>query len=514
MRAFLDETYDKQLKILSYIDDKKNIVTIKQIADSTKLSEKTVLQTIRKFEQEFSHSESHFQIIYSNKSIKGIYAENLDLIEISSGYMKKSVLYKMIRNIFLYEKVEVKKFCDLEYISPPTFSRYRQRLATILNKFGLKLSRDNQIHGEELKIRNFFYLFFFHSSSEWEFTIQEYAEIETYLYREIPSWHTNNKIRQRKICLLIYISNVRASQKHYYENKTMTKLSKCANDEYGNDFEYLDGVFDYFFSKKNRTIEQVWNELSFVQLFLYKESLNNEKIDYDQYENYFNIQNFSFIEQSNLLTKKIIQTFFSEVNTDSRKLYLQIRQEIDKLHIAVSSFYINPHFFYYVYDSANFYYHDDAEIKIVEQVNKIVAELIEEPSYKLFWNQLNKNISKEEFVNELYPIVYTLLHAFQQYSYKKVKVMIQNSKIYMEGIISNKLMLIFGDRIQLVKDFRNTPDILITDMHVSDKPKPTKEIFVSSFSDFIDFNNAVDGIKNEIIKKYNQREFKREIMTV
>lgn len=509
MRAFLDETYDRQLKILSYIDNKKTIATIKQISDNTNLSEKTVLQIIRKFEQEFSLSDNQFQIIHANKSIRGIYAENLDLMEIASGYVKKSVLYKMIRSIFLYEKVDAKKFCDLEFISPATFSRYRQRLTTILKKFDLKLSRDNQILGDELKIRNFFYLFFSRSSSNWEFSSQEYGEIETYIYKKIPTWQANNKIKQRKICLIIYISNVRSSQKHYYDNKVMTRLSKRAIEEYHDGFEYLKGLFDYFLLKKNRTIEQVWNELSFVQLFLYKESLSNEKIDYDQYETYFNEQNFLFVKQSNLLTEKIIQTFFANLDIDRKKLFLQIRQEIDKLHIDLSTFYINPTIFYYIYDRDNFFYRDMAEIKMIEQIKNIVNELIGDPSYQVLWNHFKRNINEDIFVNELYLIIYTLLNKLQQYTYKTVKVMIQNSKVFIEGIISNKLLLIFGDRIQLVKDFRNPPDILITDVHISDKPKQTKEIFVSSFSDFVDFNSAVDEIKKEIINQYSQREIQR-----
>lgn len=514
MRAFLDETYDRQLKILSYIDNKKKVVTIKQISDDTNLSEKTVLQIIRRFEQELDFQEHQFQIIHSNKSIRGIYAENLDLMRISSGYVKKSVLYKMIRNIFLYEKVDVKKFCELEYISPPTFSRYRQRLVTILKQFGLRLSRENQIHGDEMKIRNFFYQFFSQSSSEWEFSLQEYREIETYIYKQINTWQANNKIKQRKICLLVYISNVRSSQRHYCENNIMTQLTKQLNMDYHSDYKYLSGLFGYFLSKKNRTLEQVWSELAFIQLFLYIEDLSDETIDYDNYEAYFSEQNFSFIKQSNLLTETIITTFFSEIDTTDKKLFLQIRQEIDKMHLVLSEFYIDSRIFYYVYDPVNFYYRDSFEDKIFEQVKQIVAELIEEPKYQYLWSQLKRNTNEEAFVNYLYLIVYALLSKLQQYTYKTVKVMIQNSKLFIEGIISNKLRLIFGDRIQLVDGFRNNPDILITDVYLPDTPKQTKELFVSSFSDLVDFNSAVDGIKKEIINQYDQRVVKKNSINV
>nr|OTP50104.1 hypothetical protein A5881_001519 [Enterococcus termitis] len=89
MRAFLDENYDKQLKILSYIDQKKQVVSIKQISVHTNISEKTVLQIIRKFEHESFFSSDQLEITYANKSIKGISGENLDLMTIATEYFIK-----------------------------------------------------------------------------------------------------------------------------------------------------------------------------------------------------------------------------------------------------------------------------------------------------------------------------------------------------------------------------------------------------------------------------------------
>ncbi|MEI5990652.1 hypothetical protein A5881_002157 [Enterococcus termitis] len=498
MRAFLDENYDKQLKILSYIDQKKQVVSIKQISVHTNISEKTVLQIIRKFEHESFFSSDQLEITYANKSIKGISGENLDLMTIATEYFKKSVLYKMIRSIFLYEKVDVKKFCELEYISAPTFSRYRQRLSVILTSFDLKLTRDNQIFGDELKIRNFYFLFFSYGSSQWLFSQHEYHEIETYIYNSVEKWHTLNRVRQQKICLLVFISNIRSSQKHYFNNEMLIKLAK--RDK----FEYKKVVLDYFIFKKNRTLDQAWQELSAIQLFVYKENLIEVKFDYESYESYFNEQNFPFVEQSNLLTDRIIQSFFIGAKATNVKNFLRVRQEIDRMHLTFSTCYVDLSIFYYVYDSTNYYYRDEAEQEIVKKIEKIVNELTTSTIYKAWWEQLN--IERAAFINSLYLLVYTLLNELQEYQYEPVKVMVQNSKVFIENILTNKLDLIFGDRVQLVTGFRDEPEILITDVQLQGTPEQTSTVFVNSFSDFSDINNAINVITKANLKNFGQRK--------
>lgn len=506
MRAFLDDVYDRQLKILSYIDSEKKILSIKKISEKTKFSQKTVLQIIRKFEQDLSFPEYRFQVIYANKSIKGVYAENLDLMKIASNYTKKSVLYKMIRNIFLYEKVDAKKFCEIEFISLPTFSRYRRRLAGILKNVGLKLSRNNQIEGEELKVRNFYFSFFTYSSSQWEFSQQEYREIETHIYKDVEAWQTLDQIKQRKVCLLIFISNIRSSQKHHCLNGILTELSKRDH------FEYKEVLLDYFNSKKNRTVDQTWHDLSFVQLIMWKEGLIEEKIIYDEYESYFNEENFSFIPQSNLLTGRIMQAFFSGGPGKNNEKFLRIRQEIDNMHLLFSTCYIDPSVFQFVYDPANFYYHDAAEKKIVEEVQKIADELTTSTIYQTWWNQLN--VEKNSLVNYLFLIIYALLNELHEYQYDPVRIMVQNSKAFIPEIICNKLALIFGDRIKFVSNLRSEPVILITDVHLSDMLEPTREVFVSSFSNFSDINNAINEIKIEVLKQYGQRKIVKQLTQI
>ncbi|WP_348921142.1 helix-turn-helix domain-containing protein [Enterococcus rotai] len=497
MRAFLDEAYDRKLKVLSYINKQRKVVSIKNISENTKFSEKTVLQIIRQFEQEFHSSSDQFQISYVNKTIKGIITENLDVMSIAAKYLENSILYKIIYSIFLYEKVDVKKFCELEYISPSTFSRYRQRLASILKKFDLKLSRVNEVTGDELKIRNFFFSFFSNASNQWVFKPEEYREIENSICKKVKYWSSLNDVKKSRICLLIYISN-RRSPINNCDNGILVELSKKS------EFSYKEALADYFRSKKNRSQEQIWQEVSYIQLFMYKEELLTEKIQYDQYEAFFNKENFSFTESSNLLTEKIINIFFSGNNIkENSKLYFRIRQEIDKLHLILSTCYIDTNVFRYIYEPNISYYFDKAEKEVIEQIKQIVTELELSSIYWEWWKKLD--LDKSVLVEHIYLAIYMLLNEIHQYTFPRVKVMIQTSKAFAETIMTNKVELVFTNRVQVVQNLADNPDVLITDIRLSGASGSTKVIYTNSLFDVHDFSKVVDEIEQEILKKYYHR---------
>ncbi|WP_239644653.1 hypothetical protein [Enterococcus crotali] len=174
------------------------------------------------------------------------------------------------------------------------------------------------------------------------------------------------------------------------------------------------------------------------------------------------------------------------------------------MHLTFSTCYVDLSIFYYVYDSTNYYYRDEAEQEIVKKIEKIVNELTTSTIYKAWWEQLN--IERAAFINSLYLLVYTLLNELQEYQYEPVKVMVQNSKVFIENILTNKLDLIFGDRVQLVTGFRDEPEILITDVQLQGTPEQTSTVFVNSFSDFSDINNAINVITKANLKNFGQRK--------
>nr|OTO07832.1 hypothetical protein A5880_002102 [Enterococcus sp. 4G2_DIV0659] len=271
------------------------------------------------------------------------------------------------------------------------------------------------------------------------------------------------------------------------------------------EFDYKEALVNYFRSKKNRSQEQIWQEVSFIQLFMYKEDLLTEKIQFDQYTSFFNEENFSFIKSSNLLTEKIINTFFLNTEGEPEKLFLRIRQEIDKMHLILSTCYIDVSVFSYVYDPINCYYRDKTEEELIEHIHQILEDLQLSSTYKSWWRDLK--IEKTSLVEYIYLIVYMLLNEMQEYTFPPVKVMVQNSKAFAETIMANKVALVFTDRVQLVEGLQDQPDVLITDTHLPEVSDTTRIVFTNSFSSLSDFNKIIDEIKQEILKKYSHRTF-------
>lgn len=241
MRIFLDDIYDRRINVLSYVDNQRREVSLAEIAKATNLSKKTVSMIIKQFEQELDVSKEQFEVYYTNQTIQGVYANNLDIVSISNNHLKHSILYKMIKHIFLMEKIDAITFCDIEFISPATFSRHRRKLQKILNQCELSLTRTNEMRGDELRIRNFFFLFFSNALNSWEFDEDSYVEIRGYLSSHIEEWNNIDSIKKRKLCLLIYICNVRFSQKKNIEKSILSKLSEQFRAG-----RYTTLFFDYF----------------------------------------------------------------------------------------------------------------------------------------------------------------------------------------------------------------------------------------------------------------------------
>lgn len=500
MRIFLDDIYDRRINVLSYVDNQRREVSLAEIAKATNLSKKTVSMIIKQFEQELDVSKEQFEVYYTNQTIQGVYANNLDIVSISNNHLKHSILYKMIKHIFLMEKIDAITFCDIEFISPATFSRHRRKLQKILNQCELSLTRTNEIRGDELRIRNFFFLFFSNALNSWEFDEDSYVEIREYLSSHIEEWNNIDSIKKRKLCLLIYICNVRFSQKKNIEKSILSKLSEQFRAG-----RYTTLFFDYFHVHKNRTEQQSWNETSAVLFLIYKERLSHEEsFEIEEYPKFFNETNFCFIKYSDLLTNKIIATFFQ--NESNSSIYWEIRKEIDQMHLLFETSFIDPRMFYYIYDEKSFFYADKAEQKIQLTIQTIMHELIEKTEYGAFFKTIKKSINQETLIDYVYLVVYTILTKFLQMDFPKVKILIHNSKVFVEPILHQKINLIFSDKVEFVENQYELPDIIITDVKLKRIDPKAKVIFISSFSDSSDFSLLLEEIEQKILALYNERK--------
>ncbi|WP_139844059.1 hypothetical protein A5821_002037 [Enterococcus sp. 7F3_DIV0205] len=494
MRLFLDEIYDRRLKVLSYINNSKEPKSVKEIAEATNLAKRTVSMFIRQFEQELDVSEKVFKIHYVNQTINSVSINNLDLNSIGSNYLLNSTIYKIIKHIFLFDKLDVAKFCEAEFISAATFSRHRKKLREILLRCGLDLSRENSFIGDEFRIRNFFFLFFFNASNTWEFDKQEYMETYTYFSKNLSGWEQLDSIKQLKIILLVYISLIRSKHKNYAENQTLIELSKKRATH-----QTFTLLFNYFSATKNKTTEQVWGETSATAFYIYKDDILSEPIEIESYEEYFSMYYFPFIDFSKEVTNQIINTFFAE--SDNKELYLNVRKEIDRFYLVRNISFIDYRIFYYVYDEEQFYYADTLETEMKEKLLSICQQLGVSEQY-----DFQKYETQEVLLDYLYLIVYTLQIRFNSVEYIPVQIFIQNTKLFITDILIQKVSLFFGDRVRFVETLSPSVDLIITDIKVIDEKNQVEQVYVSTFSDLSDMSYLFEQIQKKLLEKYSQRK--------
>lgn len=500
MRIFLDEVYDRRINVLSFVANRRKEVSLSEIAEATQFSKKTVSSIIRQFEQELNVSEEHFKVSYIHNTVQGVYANNIDLVSISNKYLKSSILYKMIKHIFLMERVDAITFCDLEFISPATFSRNRRKLQKILNQCGLSLTRTNEIKGAELRIRNFFFLFFFNASNTWDFEQDVYNELRAYFSERINEWESLDCIKKRKICLLLYICTIRISQKKVVKKSILTDLSERFQDGM-----YTKNFFDYFHLKKSRPEKQAWDETAAALLLLYKERLaDGEIFVIEEHQKFFNEENFKLVKYSHLLAEKLIDNFFQSNCTPM--IYWRLRKELDMMHLLMETCFIDARMFYYIYDEKNFFYADTTEKKIQLDIRNIIEELITKTEYGLFFKSIKKYIPQETLTDYTYLVTYTILVKFIQVDFPKVRILIQNSKVFVDPILSEKIKLLFGDKVEFIKNQFASPDIIVTDIELMEKDDKAKEIFISSFSNSSDLELLLEEIGKKIVERYDNRQ--------
>ncbi|WP_375179519.1 helix-turn-helix domain-containing protein [Enterococcus rotai] len=493
MRLFLDEIYDRRLKVLNCINNSGEIKSIKKIAKTTNLANRTVSMIIRQFEQELNVQNTVFKVEYINKTIKSVSASNLDLSSIGRSYLLQSTMYKVIKYIFLYDKLDVNKFCEAEFISAPTLSRYRKRLKKILQQCGLELSRENRIIGDEFRIRNFFFLFFSNASNVWEFAVQDYVEIENYFCVRLSQWKEMDSLKQLKFILIIYIGVVRSRKKNFAENAALVgSLDKHKE----NSSTAL--LLNYFSLGKNKTIEQVKGEASTALFFLYKEQMIFETIEQAEYEAYFSEEVFPFISESNRLTIRLIDEFFD--GSKSKELFLNVRKEVDLFFLVLNICFIDYKIFYYVYDEKNFYHADSVEQVMKEKLTAVFQDL------GIFSNIELKMFKREDLLDYMYLAIYSLQAQFKITSYEPVTVFIQNTKNFVREIIEEKVSPLFGDRVKCVELLTPQVDIVVTDVKLPNEDNLLHQVYVTTFSDHDDIQYLIKQIQDKLLENYNRRK--------
>lgn len=497
MRMFLDNLFDRRISILSFVENSLKPVTIKEISEHTGISKKTVSIIIKEFDVENSF-EGSFKINYNNEVIQTVQTENLNLVKITSYYLKRSVLYQMVKYLFLYESLDVAKFCDSIFISPPTFSRYRKILKKNLSKCGLDLSRSNQLVGGELQIRNFFVLFFSNVSEEWEFSTGYYEKVYRYLSKNLPNWENYTFQEKKKIILIFFVTDIRSEQKKSLENPKLKRMTQ----EFAHS-ENIKIIFTYYSLNKKRKIEHTWNDTSLTAFFLYKERLLKEEINVTEYGNFFSNERFSYTKASEFLTARILTDFFD--GDGNCNLYWKIRQEVDLFHLQLETCFVDTKLFYYIYDKTLSFQLDSFEEEIRQKILILLKDCFIHPASQNFYKDIPSFIKQDALVDYLYLMIYSLIINFTTTEVVPIKIIVKNSRIFVKDILKNKISSFFGDRVEFVNQIEFA-DMIVTDVNIPCGGKEIPKIYVSTFSDVSDLTLLIREITSLIMTNFTHRK--------
>ncbi|WP_271492979.1 helix-turn-helix domain-containing protein [Enterococcus sp. 5H] len=477
MKLFINKTDNKKIELLDYLIRQPKEVTISELISVTGLSDKTIRAIIHDFPKNPALAPQNVVINYNEVGkIKSIGIINSSLVDIAFYYLEQSILYVMIKELFLNGNLQMEKFCEEHFISSSTFSRYKSKLKSILEQFNLKLLSNLALDGEEYRIRNFFFLFFSNANSKWLFSEEEYQAIDVSLKSEYFKDFSFDPAQQSMVRLLIYICKIRNSQGNTIQETLEITLKAGSSYEkiYDDTYHYIENHFSYFDYKER--------EAQFLFIFF----LRNQMISPEPYSEdglsvvIKSIENLkeAFEKSSQFLTDEIITHFFKDNEAISPMIYYKVSTF---LLYAASSF-CDSRSFLYIYDFDVYYSKTNYEQQIIEKVKLIIRKIVKQFPDNPFV-VLVKDIDREEaFENQLFLLVYSLLSKQKKYKIIKVKVYVQNSKVYIADILKRQIKDMFLENVEIVDRYSEDIDVFVSDKEYMEE-NTTNKVYVPTFSD-------------------------------
>lgn len=160
-RELLNDWDQKIMEFLRYLTQKGSHATKKEVAKKLSLTRPTLLKLVADIQKIFE-SMNGFNLTASTLE----YHLHIDLTQ-NLGFITKYLLlysrkYKILKEIFDQDNVNINYFCDSNGLSVATYYAEIKELNELLAEFDL-IIKNNQIHGSELQIRHFFSSLFFNT---------------------------------------------------------------------------------------------------------------------------------------------------------------------------------------------------------------------------------------------------------------------------------------------------------------------------------------------------------------
>ncbi|MEI5994287.1 helix-turn-helix domain-containing protein [Candidatus Enterococcus mansonii] len=505
MRDFLNVFDDRRMHIVSILIREAREMSIPELIKMTNYSENTVRTIVKELH---THPELNSNRLFftSNKTgqILTIKILNAEVETVGLFYLKRSILFNFVMDSFLLGKVNVGQFCDTHYISKSTFLRYKKRFIDFIEKHGLSLSENNEIMGNEYRIRTFYFLFFSSASSLWLFS-EDLDILEQSLTSNFFSKFQLNPTQKHHFLLMIFICKIREQHSCFIESPYRVTFSK--NGLYKELSDSLSLSVTSFTEKE----EQAESEAAFLFLFILKNKLLPSLSNTIQETLVFDTK----INNLNTAIKAITQMFYTNLFHDEFDHTSEINQieDFDLLHQEVSLFLLyeyycsyDPRDFLYVYTED--YYHLNPYKQLIKNKSDHILEQIDQLSATYpFLAEYLKPDKIEHFKNQFFLFTIHLYPLFKQGRIDPVTINIQNGNAYIKEIITMKLLLLFRENITIADHFDKAIDLLISDKSYSGEFPHKNKIYLPTFTDEKYLRNVCQAIQEEIFNRSSYLSF-------
>lgn len=439
----------RKLNILQILNNRKDYISSNDLASQLNCSNRTILNDISEFKKELPNSWKVMGVKSKGYILKKPITEPFSTIVMI--FLKKSVLYKIILELFNNKKYTMEKWSQTLYINKQTLKNILDNFRPVLNDFNIDFNyRILEFVGCEINIRYFFIAFF--------------ASLQRHLHRHTLSFDLQDKIKMtlkdhkvaidfNLLAIIIEICINRMSYKYFNKQKINTAFifdshqSKC--------FEEIISTI-----KRHYQIKTSENEEKVLQLFLFLGSKGSTQQKINIIDYFHNTDNKIYKNYLELLNDTLYETSI-DMNAN-KNVVLKVGRCLYQMHIMN-------------------HYHIPIEYYL-NLSNDLPMELQETYNKKTFlisnWNEEHNNHRFTKF--EIRYITLNLCFQLLYFKRKKKNILfLYTGSTIEKNITYLNLKNLLGDSVNIFTEVNagEKYDCIITNYQISNTTIPT--IFIS-----------------------------------
>lgn len=175
LRSLLSGSERRRLQIVEILNEQESWMSLTNLAQGLACSTRVLKDDLNYFKEYFKE----LSIETSYMGVRLSFDHNRGLRFLYQFFLKHSLSFRLLENIFVYKNKTAKELADQLFVSISTVYRLIDQINEALQAFDFQIeSKPFRLVGSEKKIRYFFYLYYSekHSPMDWPFeTIDEEA---------------------------------------------------------------------------------------------------------------------------------------------------------------------------------------------------------------------------------------------------------------------------------------------------------------------------------------------------